>query len=99
MQQGYEYCYKSLDLPFVHSPVAKDPVITWKEKQELERKLNGFSLQLGRALKAGETWKHRPRIKTALKNEPCHIPILYGLMKDHKEVGEDQNIPTQPVWS
>ena len=54
-------------------------LISWDEKCNIEKKLNCHCLQLGCILKIGEKWNHWPRVKKALKNQYCHIPVLYGL--------------------
>ena len=76
---------------------SKDEVITMDEKNNIERKLNGHCLQLGRILKVGERWKHWPRVQKALKNNDCHIPVLSGYVKDHKQTPEGQPQPFRPV--
>ena len=74
-----------------------DPIVPWDEKTDLERKLNGHTLQLGRILKVGEKWKHWPRVQAALTNKSCHIPVLSGYPKDHKPVSEGEPPPMRPV--
>ena len=59
--------------------------------------MNGHTLQLGRALKVGEKWKHWPRVKSALRNKYCHIPVLAGFMKTHKQWQPGQPPPQRPV--
>ena len=77
--------------------VANDPVITLEERKDLENRLNGHSLQFGRMLKIGENHGHWDRIKSALVNKFGHIPVLYGLKKDHKAQTPNQPCPTRPV--
>ena len=37
-----------------------------------------------RNLEVGEAHGHWDRVKSALKNKDCHVPVLYGMVKDHK---------------
>ena len=74
-----------------------DEEISMQEKNNIEKKLNGHCLQLGRILKVGERWKHWPRVQKALKNSDCHIPVLSGYVKDHKPTPEGQPPPARPV--
>ena len=77
--------------------VAGNPEVSWEEKKSLEKSLNGHTLQLGRALKVGERWKHCSRVKSALRNKYCHIPVLAGFMKTHKQWQPGQPPPQRPV--
>ena len=65
--------------------IKDDPVMSWEEKEKLERNINGHTLQLGRILEVGENFQHEERVKNALRNKNCHVPGLAGLAKDHKE--------------
>ena len=65
--------------------IQDDPVMSWEEKEKLERNINGHTLQLGRILEVGEKFHHEERVKNALRNKNCHVPGLAGLAKDHKE--------------
>ena len=66
--------------------ITSDKVITLEEKNETEKILNGHSIQLTRSLRIGESHRHEPRVKQAVTNKFCHVPVLSGLLKDHKEV-------------
>ena len=61
-------------------------VVTMRVRDETERSLNGHCLQLGRILLLGENHRHWPRMKSALRNRSGHVPVLYGMVKDHKKV-------------
>ena len=71
--------------------VASDTTINLDERADIERKLNGHTLQLGRILRIGSDHNHWERFKSALTNEYGHIPTLSGFLKDHK-----QHTPGQP---
>ena len=77
--------------------VSKDSIISLEDRTKLERQLNGHTLQLGRILKIGENHNHWDRVKSALINKFGHVPVLYGLLKDHKSVAAGQPCPTRPV--
>ena len=72
-----------------------NPEISWEDKMSLERELNGHSLQLGCSLKIGDKWNHWPRVKRALRNKFCHIPVLSGANKTHKPWQPGQTLPKQ----
>ena len=72
-------------------------VISLDDRKSIEDSLNGHCLQFGRILKMGERHDHWSRIKSALVNKFGHIPVLYGLKKDHKPVVEGKPMPTRPV--
>ena len=77
--------------------VTNDPVIDWKEKCSIENVLNGHTLQLGRILKVGENWQHSKRVQSALRNKSCHVPVLYGQWKDHKNAIDEAGPSLRPV--
>ena len=77
--------------------VANDPVISLEEKNVIENTLNGHSLQLARILKIGQNGNDWNRVKSALTNKFGHVPVLYGLKKDHKTRAAGQPVPTCPV--
>ena len=77
--------------------VANDVIITWKEKESIERRLNGHCIQLGRILRMGDKWEHWPRIKSAITNHDCHVPVTIGLEKDHKHRPPGQPPAMRPV--
>ena len=77
--------------------VANDPVISLEEKNVIENTLNGHSLQLARILKIGQNGNDWNRVKSALNNKFGHVPVLYGLKKDHKTRAAGQPVPTCPV--
>ena len=74
-----------------------DELISWKDKEDIERNLNAHSIQLGRILMIGKKWKQEDRVKSALTNHLSHIPSLYGLPKDHKPVPDDTGPKCRPV--
>ena len=77
--------------------VISDKVITLEEKNETEKILNGHSIQLTRILRMGESHRHEPRVRQAVTNKFCHVPVLSGLLKDHKEVPPGAAPPVRPV--
>ena len=79
--------------------IKNDPVITLSDKNTTERVLNGTTLQLGRILSMGENHNHWDRTKQALNNKKCHVPVLSGMEKDHKQVQEGQQVPLTPCAS
>ena len=68
----------------MESHYSNDRVISLEEKQLIEKQLNGHTVQLARILEVGEAHGHWDRVKSALKNKDCHVPVLYGMVKDHK---------------
>ena len=70
-----------------------DEKITLAEKNSIENILNGHTLQLGRILKMGANHGHEKRVEKALRNEYCHVPVLSGLDKDHKQRKENEPQP------
>ena len=78
----------------VEHHVKNDPVIILEVL--IERVLNGTTLQLGRILQMGEDHNHWDRTKQALNNKKCHVPVLSGMEKDHKQVEEGQQVPLRP---
>ena len=62
-----------------------------------EKVLNAHSIQTGHILRMGENHGHWSRIKSALVNHFGHIPVLYGLVKDHKDKKEGEPLPSRPV--
>ena len=50
-------------------PHVNDPTISWEEQRQLERQLNGHTLQFGRLLRLGKAWgdNHVARVKSALR--------------------------------
>ena len=77
--------------------IANDQVISLEEKNNIENNINGHCIQFGRILKIGQNQGHWNRIKSALVNKFGHVPVLYGLKKDHKTVAAGQPTPTRPV--
>ena len=77
--------------------VANDDIITLEDRKTVENQLNGHTLQLGRILKLGDNHRHWDRFRKALTNKYGHIPILYGLDKNHKARQEGQPRPMRPV--
>ena len=77
--------------------IASDKVITLEEKNETEKILNGHSIQLTCILRVGESHKLESRVKQAVTNKYCNVPILFGLLKDHKEVPPRAVPPVRPV--
>ena len=67
-------------------PHANNPVVLWDEQRQLERQLNGHTLQFGRILRLREAWneRHVNRVNSALRSKNALKPPLYGLRKDHK---------------
>ena len=74
-----------------------DEKITLAEKNSIENTLNGHTLQLGRILNMGANHGHEKRVEKALRNKYCHVPVLSGLDKDHKQRQEDEPQPFHPV--
>ena len=68
-----------------------------KVRDETERTLNGHCLQLGRIFWLGDNHLHWSRMKSALRNRSDHVPVLYGMVKDHKKVQPGADTPVQPV--
>ena len=64
--------------------VVNDVTITLEERNQIEANLNGHTLQLARIFKMGGDHGHWDRITSALVNKSGHIPVLYGLVMDHK---------------
>ena len=77
--------------------VVNDVTITLEERNQIEANLNGHTLQLARIFKMGGDHGHWDRITSALVNKSGHIPVLYGLVKDHKVSAPGQPKPTRPV--
>ena len=73
-------------------PHANDPTISWEEQRQLERQLNGHTLQFGRLLRLGKAWgdNHVARVKSALRSKNALKPPLYGLRKGHKPIPPGQ---------
>ena len=55
------------------------------------------SIQLTCILRVGESHKIESRVKQAVTNKCCNVPILFGLLKDHKEVPPRAVPPVRPV--
>ena len=78
--------------------VSNDRVISWDEKESIEKTLNGHSLQMGRWLMIGQKHPNDDRIKAALKNNNAHIPVMKGADKDHKtNYNENIGPPLRPI--
>ena len=60
-------------------------MITLKEN-ETEKVLNGHSIQLTRILRVDESHRLVLRVRQAVTNKFCHVPLLSGSLKDHEEV-------------
>ena len=44
------------------------------------------SIQLTRILRLDESHRLVPRVRQAVTNKLCHVPLLSGSLKDHKQV-------------
>ena len=77
--------------------VTNDIVIDLEERADIERKLNGHTLQLARILMLGEDHNHWDRFRSALTNKYGHIPTLSGFLKDHKPFTPGQPRKMRPV--
>ena len=78
--------------------IRDNPEISLADRNGVERLLNAHCLQLGRILKIGYNHKgHWDRVKSAFTNKFGHVPVLYGLVKDHKARTEGQPMKTRPV--
>ena len=77
--------------------VSKDTIISIEDKKHTEDVLNGHTIQLGRILRVGENHGHESRVKSALLNKSCHVPIMFGLAKNHKVTEPGQPVPHRPV--
>ena len=77
--------------------VKDDPTISLEEKNTLENVLNGHSIQLSRILRIGESHKHCDRVKLAMTNHSCHVPVMAGFDKDHKQAADGAPRPMRPV--
>ena len=62
--------------------IRSDKVITLEEKNEREKILNGHCIRLTRILCVGESHRHEPRVRQAVTNKFCPVPVLSGLLKD-----------------
>ena len=53
---------------------------------------------MGRLLKIGEKYNYDDRVKSALRNNNAHIPIMKGADKDHKiGFNEGTGPPLRPI--
>ena len=78
--------------------VSNDTVISWDQKKDIEKNLNAHSIQMGRLLKIGEKYNYDDRVKSALRNNNAHIPIMKGADKDHKiGFNEGTGPPLRPI--
>ena len=82
--------------------IGDDPVLTWEEQKQIENKLNGHTLQVGRIFMLGKKWgpKHVSRVEAALRSRNALRPPLYGLAKDHKPLVQEGDFmipPQRPV--
>ena len=65
--------------------------ITWEQKQEKERVLNGHSLSMMRMFKMCEISNDSDRVKQAMHNKLGQVPVARGVDKTHKD-GIDANV-------
>ena len=65
--------------------------ITWEQKQERERFLNGHSLSMMRVFKMCEISRDPDRVKQAMHNNMGHVPVARGVDKTHKD-GIDESV-------
>ena len=77
--------------------INSDNTITLGMRKDIENSMNGHCLQLGRIIKLGQNHNHWSRMKSALVNKFGHIPVLYGLKKEHKFTQPNSPTPTRPV--
>ena len=77
--------------------IENDSVITLKEKIKTENNLNAHCVQLARILRIGESHGHESRVRSAVTNRSCHVPVLSAMLKDHKPVPPGRPLPVRPV--
>ena len=80
--------------------ISEDVVISVEEQHQLERSLNGHTLQLARTFLLCFNQGDVKRIKSALTNEDIEPTPLRAVRKDHKEVPEHLRTfgpPSRPI--
>jgi hypothetical protein len=71
-----------------------DTIVTLREVELEEQKMSAMASQLSRILKMGEGWKQVDRVLQAVKSEHTGVPVLDGMLKDHKLT---EKLPVRPV--
>jgi len=61
-------------------------VIFLEDQDETERVLNAHAIQATRILRTGENHGHGPRVRQAVTNKSCHVPVLSGTKITHKNI-------------
>ena len=80
--------YRQCMEPYIHG----DSEHTRKDVLKAEKKFNGASKQLLRALQFGENWGQEDRFNSACRVRNHGVPSMNQLVKDHKET-----LKTRPV--
>ena len=63
----------------------------------IEKEMNVRSLVWKRLMRLGCKWGNDDRIGEALTSTSTKPPVIYGLIKDHKQVPQGEDPPVRPV--
>ena len=96
-----KFAGKNLDnyIERMQTHISEDKIISWKEKEEIEKTLNGHAAQMGRMLRIGQAHPgQQDKIESCLRNKDGMVPPMYGADKDHKEFDPDgPGPPLRPI--
>ena len=65
--------------------------------EKIETEMNARAKCWARILNIGAAWGHQKRVKQAVTSSSGEAPVLCGLSKDHKAIGDGEEHPLRPV--